>query len=191
MQTFTARYNSLVSEASNLGFNDQAPVVSNLVGAYEKLKTAQSAFVAGEDKTTDVYARKVEAFKAAQFECNQYARELNKAITSSKKLESDSVLSDSLSEDFKDDIEGRKVALKDFVNSMYGARATIGDFDAKCNELNFTVKNGDGTFTQMTATINQARTAIHATAGATKEMSSGFKAFFGSVLSKFKSIMDY
>ena len=191
LQTFTARYNSLIADASNVGFDSQAPVVANLISAYEKLKAAQSAFVAGEDKTTDVYAKKVEVFKAAQFECNKYARELNKVVTSSKKLESESVASDVLSEDFVDTMDGRKAALKDFVNSIYGSQAAIGDFDKKCNELNFTVKNGDGTFTQMTATINQARTAIHATAGATKELSGGFKNFFGSVVSKFKSIIPY
>lgn len=191
LQNFTARYNSLINEASNMGFDNQAPVVANLVNAYKQLQTAQSAFVAGEDKTTDVYAKKVEVFKAAQFECNNYARELNKVLTSSKKLEADSVLSDSLSEDFKDDIEGRKVALKDFVNSMYGSQATIGDFDKKFNELSFTVKNSDGTLTQMTATINQARTAIHATAGATKELSGGFSGFINSVFGKFKSIIPY
>lgn len=191
LQTFTARYNSLIADASNVGFDSQAPVVANLISAYEKLKTAQSAFVAGEDKTTDIYAKKVEVFKAAQFECNKYARELNKVVTSSKKLESESVASDVLSEDFSDTTDGRIAALKDFVNSIYGSQAAIGDFNNKCNELNFTVKNGDGTFTQMTATINQARTAIYATAGATKELSGGFKNFLGSVVSKFKSIIPY
>lgn len=191
LQTFTAKYNSLLSGASDVGLNDQSAVVSNLVNAYKKLQAAQSAFVAGEDLTSDVGKKKVEAFKAAQLACNKYAQDLNKVVASSKKLASESVASDSLAEDFVDSIDGRKAALTDFVRTMYGANASIEGFDKAFNELNFTVKNGDGTFTKMTATINDARTAINATAGATGEITSKFKSFINELSGKFKSIGAY
>lgn len=191
LQTFTARYNSLLSGASDVGLDNQAPVVLNLVNAYKQLQAAQSAFVAGEDKTSAVYAKKVEVFKAAQLACNNYARELNRVVTSSKKLEADSVASDALNEDFKDTIDGRKAALKDFVQTTYGSKAVVGEFTNQFNELNFVVKNGDGTFTRMTASINEARTAIHATAGATGEVTNKFKSFINELSGKFKSISTY
>ena len=191
LQNFTARYNSLITGASEVGLNEQSVVVANLASAYKQLQVAQSAFVAGEDKTTAEYAKKVEVFKAAQLACNNYARELNKVVSSSKKLAVDSVASDALAEDFVDTIDGRKAALIDCVNAMYGTNASIDKFDDSFNELNFTVKNGDGTFTKMTATINEARTAIHATAGATGEVTSKFKSFVNELSGKFKSIGAY
>ena len=79
----------------------------------------------------------------------------------------------------------------DFVNTMYGANVSVGEFDDAFNKLNFSVKNSDGTFTKMTASINEARTAIHATAGATGEVTGRFEAFFGELKGKFKSIGSY
>lgn len=191
LQNFTARYNSLIAGASEVGLNEQSAAVANLVNAYKQLQVAQSAFVAGEDKTSAKYAKKVEVFKAAQLACNNYARELNKVVTASKKLEAESVASDALNEDFKDTIDGRKAALTDFVQTTYGSKAVVGEFTDQFNELNFVVKNGDGTFTRMTASINEARTAIHATAGATGEVTGKFKSFINELSGKFKSIGAY
>ena len=91
LQNFTARYNSLLGGASDVGLNEQSTAVVNLSNAYKQLQVAQSAFVAGEDKTTAEYAEKIEAFKAAQLACNNYAKELNSVITTSKKLQSEGI----------------------------------------------------------------------------------------------------
>ena len=191
LQTFTAKYNSLISGAYDVGLDGDAQIVARLTNAYEQLKNAQSKFVVGENLTTDIGKQKVEAFDAARLKCNEYARELNHVVDASKKLASESVAFDSVGENFKDDIDGRKAALTSFVNATYGAKASIEGFDKSFNELDFTVKNSDGTFTKMTATINKARTTIYATAGATGEITSRFRSFVNEFLGKFKSIGAY
>ena len=191
LQTFKAKYNSLMSGANDVGLSGEAAVVKQLVAAYDELKRAQSAFAVGEDQTTAEYGKKVEVFKAAQLACNQYAKELNNVINASKKLEANSVNSDTIAENFEDTVSGRKEALISFVQSMYGANATIDKFKSNFNELTFEVKNGDGTFTSMTATINAARTAIHATAGDTQQMTSAFSKFTNDLWGKFKSLSTY
>lgn len=191
LQNFTARYNSLMSGASDVGLSDQAPIVANLANAYQRLQAAQSAFVKGEDLESDVGKAKVAEFKAAQLACNEYARELKKVVDASKNLASNSVMSETLSDDFADTIPGRQAALKDFVNTTYGSIATIGDFDKACNRLFFTVNNGDGTFTNMTASINDARTAIHATAGTIEKQTTVIGKCFNILWDKFKSIGTY
>ena len=191
LQNFNAKYNSLMAGASDVGLRDDVDVVKNLTMAYQQLLTAQNAFKVGEDLTTDVGKEKVATFKAAQLACNQYASELSKVINASKKLEADSVAADFLAEDFEDTMQGRKTALTDFVNATYGSNATLGVFKDNFNKLTFTIKNSDGTLTDMTATINAARTAINATAGDTNKMTSAFSKFTNDLWSKFKSLGTY
>lgn len=194
LQNFTARYNSLLNGASDVGLDNQATVVLNLTNAYKQLQAAQSAFVAGEDKTTVEYAKKVEVFKAAQLACNNYAKELNSVITASKKLESEGVGDPYrlVQGEFDlNDASGRQSALKSYIDILGESVVAVGNFTDGCNKLHYTIKNGDGTFTAMAATINKARTAIVATAGDTENVTGKFASFFNELKGKFKSISTY
>lgn len=189
LQNFSAKYNSLQDRAQGVGLGEDYEAVKNLAGAYQQLKEAQSKFQVGEDLTTEAGKQKVEEFKRAQIECNRYAQELNKVVTQEEKLAANSTSGTPLAEDFTDSDAGRRRALEDFVNAI--PDTAIGKFNADFTELTYTVKNGDGTFTNMTATLNAARSAIFATAGETEKATTAFGKFWNELKGKVKGIATY
>ena len=187
----TAKFNSLKQQASSGEFANSSVVQAALQqyeASYNRLIEKRKELSRVEGELTDTQKSD---FKQLQTECNNYAKTLNKIITDSQKLQSNSVSHGLLGEDFDDSVDGRKAALKEFVDSTYGASAKVGEFNDNFNRLVFTVDNGDGTFTEMTASINAARTAIDATAGTTKKAMGVFESFVNELKGKFKSISAY
>ena len=189
LQNSDAKYNSLQSRAQGVDLTGDFNAVKNLTDAYEKLKEAQSKFQVGEDLTTESGKAKVEAFKQAQIEFNRYAQELGKVVKEEEKLKLNSIDHDSVAEDFQNTSPGRKKALEDLVNSI--PKAAIGKFNSDFTELTYTVKNGDGTFTTFTATLNAAGTTIYKTAGETEKTTTAFGRFFDELKNKAKGIATY
>ena len=189
LQNFSAKYNSLQDRAQGVGLGEDYEAVKNLADAYQRLKDAQSKFQVGEDLTTEAGKQKVEEFKRAQIECNRYTQELNKVVTQEEKLRTNSAGASPIAEDFKDTLQGRKKALEDFVNAI--PDTAVGKFNADFTELTYTVKNGDGTFTNMTATLNAARSVIFATAGETEKATTAFGKFWNELKGKMKGIATY
>lgn len=183
------KYNSLVSRAQGVDLTGDFDAVKKLTDAYDKLKEAQSKFKIGEDLTTESGKAKVEAFKQAQIEFNRYAQELGKVVKQEEKLQQDQAYSDPVAEDFQNERQSRKKALEDFVSKI--PDTAIGEFDKKFTKLTYTVKNGDGTLTNMTATLNAAGTAIYATAGKTENATTAFGRFFDKLHNKVKGIATY
>ena len=185
-----AKYNLLVSRAQGVDLTGDFDAVKKLTDAYDKLKEAQSKFKIGEDLTTESGKAKVEAFKQAQIEFNRYAQELGKVVKEEEKLVSNSIDDGTpVAEDFQNTGTGRKKALEDLVNSI--PKAEIGKFNSDFTELTYTVKNGDGTFTTFTATLNAAGTTIYATAGETEKATTVFGRFFDELKNKAKGIATY
>lgn len=195
LQNFTGKYNSLMNRAGSVELNSDFEAVQKLADAYKKLQEVQAKFKIGEDTKSGVGAQKAEEFKQAQIECNRYAQELAKIIAAEEKLRTDSASSDGKSapvaEDFENSIKGRAQALEDFVRTQYGASASTGKFNDDMTELSFVVKNGDGTITNMTASLNAARTAIYATAGGAEKATSSFGKFFAELKGKARGIATY
>lgn len=185
-----AKYNLLVSRAQGVDLTGDFDAVKKLTDAYDKLKEAQSKFKIGEDLTTESGKAKVEAFKQAQIEFNRYAQELGKVVKEEEKLVSNSTDDGTpVAEDFQNTEPGRKRALEDFINAI--PDTAIGKFNTDFTELTYTVKNGDGTFTNMTATLNAARDTIFATAGETEKATTAFGRFWGEIKGKARGIATY
>ena len=189
----TAKFNSLQQKANSGEFANSAVVQQALTQyetAYNNLIAKRKELSQVEGSANDV--QKAE-FKQLQNECNNYAKALNKIIADSQKLESQFVNPDSyfLGDDFEDSIEGRKAALTDFVQQTYGVSVAAEDFKNNWNEVAFAVDNGDGTFTEMTATFNAARTQIGALAGDVKKTTGVFESFVNELKGKFKSLSAY
>lgn len=184
-----AKYNSLVSRAQGVDLTGDFNAVKKLTDAYDKLKEAQSKFKIGEDLTTESGKAKVEAFKQAQIEFNRYAQELGKVVEQEEKLKQDQVYSSPVAENFQNELQSRKRALEDFVSEI--PDTTIGKFNKNFTKLTYTVKNGDGTLTNMTATLNAAGTVIYATAGETEKATTAFGRFFDELHNKAKGIATY
>ena len=195
LQNFTGKYNDLIKRARSVGLNSDFEAVQKLTAAYQELRDIQAEFKVGEDTKSGVGAVKVEDFKQAQIECNRYAQELAKIIAAEEQLRTNSNSSGGKSapvtEDFDNSMKGRAQALEDFVRVAYGASASIGKLNDDMTELSFVVKNGDGTITNMTASLNAARTAIYATAGGTEKVTTSFGRFFDELKDKARGITTY
>ena len=196
----TAKYNTLLKElqydagSKTIGnplFGNSSVVQTQLaayISAYEKLiqkrkELANSPAISEEDKI---------AFKELQDECTRLAKALEQVVNASKKLSAKGLNEQILGDDIDaTDLEQRKAALIDYVKEMYGASAEFGKFSDNFEKLNFTVKNGDGTFTKMTASLNEAKTAIVSTAQAATKLDSSLdkiKGFGKGVFSQFANM---
>lgn len=190
----TAKHKSLVADAESLGLTEDSEVVKNYTNALRDLVQAQNAFRAGENLDSDAGKAKVQAFKDAQTACSKYARELNNVVTASKKLASEGIGDPYrlVQGEFDlDDATGRQSALRSYIDTLGDSVVAVDNFTDGCNKLHYTIKNGDGTFTAMTATINKARTAIVSTAGDTENATGKFASFLNELKGKFKSIGTY
>ena len=186
----TNKYKSLSNIANSDEFKQSSviqQILASYTAAYQKLVNIQSKFKVGEKLTDD----QQKEFDDARIACNNYAKELEKVINASQKLKDKSSIHSVLGGDFVDNDSGRQTALKQFVEDTYGANATVIEFKDNFNKLIYTVDNGDGTFSQMTAEINASRTAIDATTRSTKEATSTFGKFWNELKGKFKSIGAY
>ena len=188
----TAKYNSLTKIAGSNQFANSAVVAS----ALEQYTQAYNKLIAKRDElmSKDVITDEDKAdFKELTTECNNYASALDSVIKNTMKLKGNKANTDDymLGDDFVDDAEGRKAALTDFVKQVYNIDVAAEDFKDNWNKVVFAVDNGDGTFTQMTATFTEARNEIVALAGDTKKVQSAFANFWDELKGKFKSIGAY
>lgn len=189
-----AKHNKLNALATNAQFAGSEAVSGALLeynAAYEELVRLQNEI----NNKGPVASKEDEIrFQAAKNACNDYAKSLQKLIDNSLKLHEGRANKDAymLGDDFdylNDD--GRKTALSNFAQEMYGVTLSAENFKKGFKEAVFEVKNGDGTFTQMTAKFTDARNEIVALAGNVKKTQGTFGAFFDELKGKFKSIGAY
>lgn len=189
----TAKYNSLKSTSTSKQFANSSEVM-NALSMYEQ-KYQHLIKIRDEIRSKDVIDESdKEAFKTATTDCNNYAKALDKIINNSLKLKSNKANPDDymLGSDFKySDVESRKAALADFVKQMYGVNVAAEDFKDNWNKVVFAVDNGDGTFTQMTATFTDARNEIVALAGDTQKVQTKFQSFIDGVKNRLQSLSQY
>lgn len=188
----TAKYNSLIEKASSTQFANSSTIAAALMDyeeAYRRMiKTRDELrskdFVDDSDK---------EEFKRLTTECNKASSALEKLIKNTMKLKGEAVNENPylLGSDFKDDKDGRVSELTNFVQGIKGADLATLQFKDNWNEVVFAVDNGDGTFTQMTATFTDARNEIVALAGDTKKVQGKFESFIDGVKNRLQSLSQY
>lgn len=186
----TAKLNSLKNRAGSNMF-DGSTVVSDhlkeLEAAYDRLIDKKNA-LNSKDAISD--ADKAE-FKQLTKEYNDCASALDKILISSENLMSQTKAPYMLGSDFVDDVDGRRAAFDGFLQSINGLDKATIKFDDNFNKCTYTVKNGDGTITKMSASFTEAKNAIVATAGETKKVTSGFASLFNEFKGKLRSIGTY
>ena len=188
-----ARYKSLqaVATSPDSEFSNSAVVQSmfqQYEAAYNRLIQKRAELASAGNTATD--SQKAE-FRQLQQECSAYARELERVIQSSQKLASGGLQKGMIGADFVDSVEGRKAALSGFVKEFYNMDMASDSFTNNFNACTFAVRNADGTFTQMTATINAARTAIVSTAGSTRQATGAFTTFMNGMKQSFTNVLRY
>lgn len=187
IDTARNRYKALVNKADAGGFGESDLVKQNIeqyTSALNHLISVQSQFRVGESLSQS----QEDEFRQAQIACADYARELQRLLDSSIKLQNEG---DNIKMLEPGEWENRKQVLQDYVREVYGSSAVIGNFDKNFTKLLFTVKNGDGTFTNMSAAIDSARTRIVSLTGSTGQATSGLAGFFNEVKKKIRTIGTY
>ena len=190
----TNKYERVYSVATN----DEFGVSPSVVAKAQELKTVYEQIISLNKSFADTNPSEEQrlAFNRLTDEFNETYSALDKIIKSSRKLAQNGSNSFELFNNGQIEFdlsskEGRIAALKEAVNFMSEGKAKIGEFNKECNELNYTVKNGDGTFTEFTAKINAAGTAIVETTGKTKKSTTMFGRFFDGIKKKAAEITKY
>lgn len=186
-------------QSYSIATGEEFAISPSVISAAEKLKSTWEELnrlnkEIGNTKPTE--AQEI-AFNRLTDEFNQAKKELDGIISSTRKLSEKSLGTFNLfdAEDKSEfdltDIEDRKRALLEAVNILSEGKAKIGEFDTAYKELSYTVKNADGNWVDMKASINAAGTAIEVVAGKTKSNTSAIGQFIDQLKSKFKSIAQY
>ena len=135
-----------------------------------------------------------EAFQQASAECNNLYREVDGLVKAYDKLHNRQDVMDTLPTDVGfdvNDIDQRKQALTDFVQTMYGTKATIGDFDDYYHTLLFTINNGDGTVTSAKATFDKLGASIVSVGGDAEATTGRFKKLMNAIGAQTKKLWVY
>lgn len=186
-------------QSYSIATGEEFAISPSVISAAEKLKSTWEELnrlnkEIGNTKPTE---EQEIAFNRLTDEFNQARKELDGIISSTRKLSEKSLGTFNLfdaegkSEFDLTNIEDRKRALLEAVNTLSEGKAKIGDFDAAYKELSYTVKNADGKWVDMKASINAAGTAIEVVAGKTKSRTSAIGQFIDQLKGKFKSIAQY
>lgn len=188
----TGKFNALQGQINSGPFANSEVVQK----AFEQYKSSYDAliakrkellaqpFITEEDKAD---------FKELTKECNAYGNALNKLIGNSKKLWANDINGApyELGGDFDDNAQGRKAALTEFINQLNGVDVATIKFDNNFTKAIYTVNNGDGTFTKMTATFDDARTSIVQLAGETQKATGKIESLWNMFKGKLASIGTY
>jgi hypothetical protein len=188
----TTKYSGLsnrISSNSELAGSDVVQAqLAQYTAAYEHLINLQKQYKVGQV----IDPKDEQEFNNARVACNDYAQALKKMLDLHAKTNTDQSEHWDLQGDFDvDSYSGRENAFRTFLSETYGAEATFEKFTDDYNKMIYTVKNGDGTFTRMTAVINNTKTAIDTMAGEAKETTNILAAFWSELKGKFKSIGAY
>lgn len=186
-------------QSYSIATGEEFAISPSVISAAEKLKFTWEELnrlnkEIGNTKPTE--AQEI-AFNRLTDEFNQAKKELDGIISSTRKLSGKSLGtfnlfdSEGKSEFDLTNIENRKRALLEAVNTLSEGKAKIGEFDTAYKELSYTVKNADGNWVDMKASINAAGTAIEVVAGKTKSRTSAIGQFIDQLKGKFKSIAQY
>ena len=186
-----SKFNSIESR-SQAYIDAGSTVVSSQLKEYkatfEKLVALQNTFKAGQTLNADQELQ----FTELKNKCNDYYKSLKKVLDASDDLRTNgskpmSIMDDVSLETFDD----RAKALKNYVQETYGASAAIDKLNGDATKLTFTIKNGDGTITNMTAALNRAGTEIRSVAGDTEKATTKFSRFFDGVKGKAGELLTY
>lgn len=188
MMNRTAQHNALQNKVQSDSLLQNSSVLQNAISEYEaswsKLQNLYNTLQNTPNPTED---DKI-AFKEASAECNNLGKEVEKLLKTYDKIRNDSNVVNQITLGNYDD---RAKELRDYVEATYGARAAIGDFKNNYNELEFTIDNGNGTFTKAKVAVDNLRTSIIETAGDTQVATSKWGSFFNELKNKARGITTY
>ena len=158
--------------------------------AYDALIKKRKALISSPDPISEADEM---AYKQLTKECNEAAKAVEKIVDATEKLHSQKIGSTwTLGDDIDtNNVNKMRSEYEEFVGTFDNVVKGSMKFDETMNQMNFSIKNTDGTITNLTAQLDAAGTHIVATAGKVEKSTSAFGRFFGELQDKFKSVSTY
>lgn len=189
------RYDLLSQSANSYVQNGSVPIgnaLNKYTTALNNLITAQKKFSAIQDSTSAEASQARTEFDKLKIQYNDCARALSNLIKQSESFQGKNKKIEKLNGAYDLESEaGRGDALKDYVQNVYGADAAIGRFNDSVTELNFTLKNTDGTLSQMSASFDESMSMIGSSTQKVEKSTNMFSSMFGEIKKKGKELLQY
>lgn len=189
----TTRYNQLnkYADDNNVKFRDTE--------TFTAYKEAYDNLLKVRDKLTDKMARgialtdhDVQEFNDAKKAAADYGKELDKLVAKANKLKASNYQIGNIGSDIDmDDALSRKQALSDFVTQMHDAREATIKFSDDYHKCTFKMKNEEGTWTKMTAVLDETSNKMYSTAGEVTKYKTSLGEFVGALKGEFFKLGKY
>lgn len=140
---------------------EESDVIKNALteveSAYDKLSDAKTRFAQSGRELND--AEKQE-FQNLVNNFGQAYGELNKILSESKKLTEKGLWTAKVDKSVVSDVDKLKEAMKDAVKSSVSGRVKFGEFNKELDQLSYSTRNANGTWSHFVAQLDASRTKI-------------------------------
>lgn len=195
LEKVQSKHTSLIDKVDSGGYSNASGIANKLQQyeqAYQRILDLQNK-LANIDITSDLGKKTAVEFDEAVKSFNQYGKEIENIIKKSENLQNKiGNVHRAVSEGFDlGDEASRRSELEAFARSFDGLDEKSIQFSDSYSKVVFTIKNGNGEIEKITASFNQAGTAIDASSKNLGKADNKFKSFFDGVKKKTGEIATY
>lgn len=195
LEKIQSQHTSLIYKVDSGGYSNASGIANKLQQyeqAYQRILDLQNK-LANIDITSDLGKKTAVEFDEAVKSFNQYGKEIENIIKKSENLQNKiGNIHRAVSEGFDlGDEASRRSELEAFARSFDGLDKKSIQFSDSYSKVIFTIKNGNGEIEKITASFNQAGTAIDASSKNLGKADNKFKSFFDGVKKKTGEIATY
>lgn len=195
LEKIQSQHTSLIDKVDSSGYSNASGIANKLQQyeqAYQRILDLQQK-LANIDITSDLGKKTAAEFDDAVKSFNNYGKEIENIIKKSENLQNKIVnIHRAVSEGFDlGDEASRRSELEAFARSFDGLDEKSIQFSDSYSKVVFTIKNGNGEIEKITASFNQAGTAIDASSKNLGKAVNKFTSFFDGVKKKTGEIATY
>ena len=195
LEKVQSKHTSLIDKLDRGGYSNASGITNKLQQyeqAYQRIIDLQKK-LANTDITSDLWKKTAAEFDDAVKSFNNYGKKIENIIKNSENLQ-DKIgnIPYAVSEGFDLGNEAsRRSELEAFARSFDGLDKKSIQFSDSYSKVVFTIKNGNGEIEKITASFNQAGTAIDASSKNLGKVANKFTSFFDGVKKKTGEIATY
>lgn len=195
LEKVQSQHTSLIDKVDSGGYSNASGIANKLQQyeqAYQRIIDLQKK-LANIDITSDLGKKTAAEFDDAVKSFNNYGKEIENIIKKSENLQNKiGNIHRAVSEGFDlGDEASRRSELESFARSFDGLDKKSIQFSDSYSKVVFTIKNGNGEIEKITASFNQAGTAIDASSKNLGKAANKFTSFFDGVKKKTGEIATY
>lgn len=196
LEKVQSQHTSLIDKVDSGGFSNASGIANKLQQyeqAYQRIIDLQKK-LANIDITSDFGKKTAAEFDDAVKSFNNYGKEIENVIKKSEEAarKVSNNIHQAVSNGFDlNDEDSRRSALEAFARSFDGLDEKSIQFSDSYSKVVFTIKNGNGEIEKITASFNQAGTAIDASSKNLGKTANKFTSFFDGVKKKTGEIATY